>query len=418
MKSKKGYWLISVIVLIILLGKSVFYNIYNCFLQYEHQFWKIQKEIPSKTVSLYDKEGTEKELEQPGSLYARSAALYDAEGGRILYSKNGNTKMAMASTTKIMTCIVILENATEKEIVTISSNAAKQPDVQLNVNTGEKYYLGDLLYSLMLESHNDVAVALAEHVGGSVEGFATLMNEKAKELGCNQTNFVTPNGLDATKHYTTAEELCKIAAYALENERFCSIIQTPSHTFSDVDKKRSFYVSNKNRFLQMYQGALGVKTGFTNNAGYCFVGAVKRKEDTFVSAVLASGWPPNKNYKWSDTIALIDYGVKNFERKKFFQKEIELPAIKVYGGKEKQVCIESKLLKNVEFLSAGTENEKIVLEINEFINAPIKQGEVIGNIYYYIDDEIYDTIPISVKSDVEKVDLSYTLEKVFSIWSQ
>ncbi len=240
-------------------------------------------------------------------LYAQSAVLMDADNGRVLYEKNGFQEMPMASTTKIMTCIVTLENASPDDVVTVSKYASTMPDVQLNIAGGEQYLLRDLLYSLMLESHNDVAVAIAEHVGGSVEGFAAMMNAKAKELGCEHTHFVTPNGLDADEHYTTAVELAKIASYAIKNEEFLKITNTAAWEFKDLKKSRSFSVSNKDRFLYMYDGAIGIKTGFTGKAGYCFVGAVDKNDKTFVSAVLASGWPPHKNYKWSDTTELMDY---------------------------------------------------------------------------------------------------------------
>ena len=195
-------------------------------------------------------------------LYAQSAVLMDADSGRVLYEKNGNEEMPMASTTKIMTCIVTLENADLDDTVTVSKYASTMPDVQLKIREGEQYKLIDLLYSLMLESHNDVAVAIAEHVGGSVEGFAAMMNAKAIELGCEHTNFVTPNGLDSAEHYTTAVELSKIASYAIKNEDFVKITNTTTWQFSELTKGRTFNVSNKDRFLYLYDGAIGIKTGF------------------------------------------------------------------------------------------------------------------------------------------------------------
>ena len=171
-------------------------------------------------------------------LHAQSAVLVDGETGRILYEKNANKKMAMASTTKIMTCLVALENSKPDDIVTISQYAASMPDVQLNAIEGDVFYIEDLLYALMLESHNDVAVAIAEHVGGSEEEFANLMNERAKEIGCTNTHFVTANGLDAEEHYTTASDLAKITVEALKNDAFCNIIQTEYYKYSG---KLEFY---------------------------------------------------------------------------------------------------------------------------------------------------------------------------------
>ena len=174
-------------------------------------------------------QGVEKQELPPLKLYAKSAVLMDAASGRVLYSKNGDEQLPMASTTKIMTLILTLERADLDDTVTVSAYAASMPDVQLNIREGEQYRLKDLLYSLMLESHNDSAVAIAEHVGGSVEEFAAMMNQKAREIGCTNTWFITPNGLDATAEYTnaqgeketrthvtTAEDLARIMSYCIE----------------------------------------------------------------------------------------------------------------------------------------------------------------------------------------------------------
>ena len=218
------------------------------------------------------------------TLYARAAVLMDAESGRILYGKNEKEIMPMASTTKIMTCIVALENGNPDDIVKVSNYASKMPKVKLNVREGENYRLGDLLYSLMLESHNDSAVVIAEHIGGSVEGFAKLMNQKARDIGCYNTYFITPNGLDAAKgdkiHSTTAEDLARIMSYCItkspKKNEFLEITQTATFQFTNkfVDEagditngSRSFSCNNLNAFLTMMEGALSGKTGFTGNAG-------------------------------------------------------------------------------------------------------------------------------------------------------
>ncbi|MBQ1190243.1 MAG: D-alanyl-D-alanine carboxypeptidase, partial [Lachnospiraceae bacterium] len=217
-------------------------------------------------------------------LFAQSAALIDGETGRVLFGKQEDTVLPMASTTKIMTCILALENASPDDVVNVSDYAASMPDVQLHIRKGETYRMEDLLYSLMLESHNDTAAAIAEHVGGSVESFADLMNQKARDIGCTNTYFVTPNGLDGTDqktgrlHATTAEELAQIMRYCIsqspKKEEFLKITRAPSHTFSDLERTRSFSCINHNALLTTMEGALSGKTGFTNGAGYCYVGAV------------------------------------------------------------------------------------------------------------------------------------------------
>ena len=197
----------------------------------------------------------------PEELYAQSAVLMDADSGRVLFEKNGMEQRPMASTTKILTCILVLEKAGLGETAEVSRNAASQPKVHLGVRAGEKYYVQDLLYSLMLESHNDAAVILAEHVGGSLEGFAALMNEKAKEIGCADSHFITPNGLDEEDeegaHSTTAADLAKIMRYCItlspKKAEFLEITRTSSRAFSDVEGKRSFSCVNHNAFLGISQ---------------------------------------------------------------------------------------------------------------------------------------------------------------------
>lgn len=372
----------------------------------------INKQQPYQKQLVYQMNTDTKEKNSL-SLSARAAALIDASSGRVLYEKNMNEELPMASTTKIMTCIIVLENADLDDIVTFSDNAARQPDVQMNAKAGEQYRVEDLLYALMLESYNDVAVALAEHVGGSVENFAAMMNQKAADLGCIHTHFVTPNGLDATQHYTTAKELCNIAAYAIQNSDFIKITNTMSHQFEECHAKRQVVVNNKDRFLSMYTGAIGVKTGFTSKAGYCFVGAVEHDNKQLVSAVLGSGWPPNKNFKWQDTIKLMDYGEKKCEETIFFQQPLELPKISICGGKENYVDLvyEPYCLST---LSDGTESLKVVAIYQGKRKAPIKASARIGWLRYYINDEMVKEVPIYTKKAV----LEKNQSKLKWIWAQ
>lgn len=367
-------------------------------------------EPPVNTEEINQAERSEDNLK----LHALSSLLLDAENNRVLYEENGYQEMPMASTTKIMTCIVTLENADLSDVVTISAYAAKMPDVQLNVRSGEQFYLKDLLYSLMLESHNDVAVAIAEHVGGSVEGFATMMNDKARSLGCSNTNFVTPNGLDAEGHYTTARDLAVIASYAIKNDQFVKITNTSSHQFSEIKKGRGFTVTNKNRFLYMMDGAIGIKTGFTGGAGYCFVGAIKRPDRSLVSVVLGCGWPPNKGLKWIDTKELMSYGIKNFVKKQIYQ-EVQLDPVLVRDGQKKLEAL--KIEGNLTLLMREGETVHIEYDIPKEINAPVKENEVIGHAKYYIDNQLYREIPIYTTEAVDKVNLKFCLNKVLKLWS-
>lgn len=300
------------------------------------------------------------------SLYAAAAVLMDAESGRVLYEKSGSDVMAMASTTKIMTCITVLENGNLDDVTEISAYAASMPKVRLSMQQGEQYIVRDLLYSLMLESHNDSAVALAEYIGKSflseelkqksiskftveeskqaVAAFAALMNQKARDIGCEDTWFITPNGLDATEtitldggetlvkeHGTTAVELALIMAYCIgqspKKEEFLSITRTSNYSFSSIGG-RSFSCTNHNAFLSMMEGALSGKTGFTSKAGYCYVGALERDGKTFVVALLACGWPNHKTYKWSDTRELMEYGLKNYNYHSFAEAAYDESSLK------------------------------------------------------------------------------------------
>lgn len=355
----------------------------------------------------------------PENLYARSAVLMDADSGRILFEKNGDEAMPMASTTKIMTLLVTLEHADLDEIVEVSARAAAMPDVQLHIREGERYRLRDLCYSLMLESHNDSAVAIAEHVGGTVEGFAAMMNQRAKHLGCYHTYFITPNGLDAEdehgKHSTTAKDLARIMRCCMENETFLSITREPSWTFTDVDGTRSFTVQNKNAFLQMMEGALTGKTGFTNGAGYCYVGALERGEKRLIAVVLACGWPNHKTWKWADTRVLMNYGLQEHHKETVGSDVLALEPVAVTDGQSETV----ELLTDVaseDFLLKDEDAFAMDVLVPKTLKAPVQAGELVGSVVYYINGQIVDLFPVYTASEVKKIDLEWRLHQVIDLW--
>ena len=368
-------------------------------------------------------EETTEPIEEPSNLYAISACLMDADTGRVLFEKNGQEERAMASTTKIMTLIVTLENADLDSVVTVSSNAARQPDVQLNINTGEKYYLRDLLYSLMLESHNDVAVAVAEHVSGNVEAFACLMNEKAEELGLGSTHFVTPNGLDGEDeggiHSTTAVELARIMCYCIKEspkkEEFLKITQTPSYSFSDVDKKRSFTCYNHNAFLNMMDGVLSGKTGFTSDAGYCYVSALERDGKTFVVSLLGCGWPNNKNYKWTDTKKLMNYGIDHYEKVNLYDDDKVFEAVPVINGQKDQIKIGIKTAsakQELTYLLRRDETYQIEYKLPEVLYAPVEQNSIVGEVNYYLNEEPIMQYPVYALEEAKAIDYEWCLKRL------
>ncbi len=236
------------------------------------------------------------------------ALLMDAATGEILYEKNGEMKHANASTTKIMTCILALEKAKLTDTVKISSYAASTEPSKLYMAAGDSFKLKDLLYSLMLPSHNDTAVAIAEHVSGSTEKFVALMNEKAKKLGCTNTCFATPNGLDADyTHYTTARDMALITKHALKKSTLRTIVNTSSYSFSSLSG-RSYYVSSTNQLLNSLSYVTGMKTGYTNKAGYCFIGTMKGKNGhTYISVTFGADTDTDR---WKDAKTLLEYAYK------------------------------------------------------------------------------------------------------------
>ncbi|MDR2042798.1 MAG: D-alanyl-D-alanine carboxypeptidase [Clostridium sp.] len=398
------------------------------------------------------------------SLYAASAVLMDGDSGRVLYEKNGKEFLANASTTKIMTCILILEGADLQDVLEVSAYAASMPQVRLSMNKGEKYLVKDLLYSLMLESHNDSAAALAEHLGKTLNpalcrksaaqftgqesrqalaAFADRMNRKAEEIGCEDTWFITPNGLDATEtltlengetvtkeHGTTARDLARIMAYCIKispkREDFLEITGTQSYSFSSLGG-RSFSCVNHNAFLTMMEGAVSGKTGFTGKAGYCYVGAVEKDGKTLIVSLLACGWPSHKTYKWSDTRELMEYGLENYTYHSFAEvayDESLLNPILVTDGQS--ASLDREAYAEVEIVGGQArqglstqgllmrEDEKIevVRKMKSTLQAPVTSGTSVGMVYYLLDGKTYLTEQIVTTQDVGKADYEWCLRQI------
>lgn len=404
-------------------------------------------------------------------LYATAAVLMDADSGRVLYGKNEDAVMAMASTTKIMTCIVVLETVSQDDTLTVSAYAASMPKVKLYIQKGGQYTVRDLLHSLMLESHNDSAVALAEYVGKqflpeqlrkkdtadytaeeskmAMAAFAARMNQKAAELGCENTWFITPNGLDATEiiiqedgstiqkeHCTTARELARILSYCIREspcrDAFLEITRTGSYSFTA--NGRSYSCTNHNAFLNMMEGALTGKTGFTNKAGYCYVGALERDGRTFVVALLACGWPNNKTYKWSDTRKLMQYGLDNYFYRSFREKgvafdESRLKPLPVQGGQTARLGTEAFVAVRLAsdegenaaegiadgldgLLMRADENISVQYTIEESLVAPVAKNMPVGSVVYMVGDMVYRTETIVTADELGAVDSEWCLRQI------
>ena len=367
------------------------------------------------------------------TINSKSAIVLDRNSGRVLIGKDENEKRKMASTTKIMTCIVVLENSTLESlntIVTVSSKSAGTGGSRLGLHTNDKVSVINLLYGLMLCSGNDAAVALAEHVGGSIQGFADLMNKRAIDLGLSSTHFVTPHGLDNDDHYTTAYELAVLTNYALKNETFRKIVSTQSKTIMINNYSKT--LTNTNELLGYLDGVYGVKTGFTNGANRCLVTAIKRNNMDIICIVLGAD---TKKDRTQDSIKLIEYVFTNFSSfnlKEKINSEFENWKLCNYNN----FLVAKGVSNNVELYLENLEYDFLPLTSNQIQNlsiyiycdykfeAPLEQNHVLGCLNVFIDNKNVLTLNIYNSNFIEKkssnnffVDLLknyvYYLESIF-----
>ncbi len=310
------------------------------------------------------------------SVSAKSAVLIDAESGTVLYGKDENTRRGMASTTKIMTALVVLEHIALDTLVTVDPNACGVEGSSVYLFPEEEITVETLLYALMLQSANDAAEALAYAVSGSVEGFVALMNEKADSLGLSDTHFENPHGLDGKEHYTTALELAKITAEALKNETFCKIVSTEKKAIPLHNGEATRLLVNHNRLLREYDDIIGVKTGYTRACGRTLVSAAEQDGVTLICVTLDDG------NDWQDHRALLDYGFSLYETVTLAEiGEISLE-IPVCGGEK-----DSVLVQNTETLLTklprGQGDISVTLEVPRFVYGGIEKGQCIGTARFF-----------------------------------
>jgi len=354
-------------------------------------------------------------LSNPPIVAAHGAILMDAKTGRVLWEKNSETPMAMASTTKIMTAIIALENGNLEDIVTVSERAARSPEVNMNLTAGEELRLKDLLYALMLMSYNDTAVAIAEHISGDVETFCSIMTDKARELGAMNTVFETPSGLDLGDHHSTAYDMALITRYALENQQFMEIINTSYITIGT--NKRTVDLRNKNRLLSEYEGAIGVKTGFTGKAGQCFVGSAQRDGMKLISVVFASGWgDAGREQKWVDTKRILDYGFLNYKYVELVEAG-DIPGhLDVTRTRNPRIDIALEEGLTLPLNPEEQSNIKIQFEYPEEVQAPIQIGQIMGRTIISLDGEMLKTINLIAMEEAERHDFPTSLKKILENW--
>lgn len=359
--------------------------------------------------------------EESPEVAAQGAALVDGNTGRVLWEKDGDTPMTMASTTKIMTALLVLENADLDGTVEISKNAAHQPEVHMDLREGEQWRVGDLLSAMMLRSYNDAAVALAEYTSGTVEDFCAEMTARAAEIGAADTVFGSPNGLDNSlpleQHHSTACDMARIAAYALKNEEFCRIVALPEVYITEKNGKRQLSVTNADRFLREYDGAMGVKTGYTNKAGHCFVGAAERDGVRLVSAVLGSGWGDSgKEKKWTDTKKLMDYGFAHYSSYKAAVEGTAFGEVRVTDSPVETVG--TVLGEGYEALFTEEERESLRMEaeLPETLAAPVYAGQELGKARLLLGEECLAELPLLAAADAPYFTLGERLRRVAAGW--
>ena len=335
---------------------------------------------------------------------ARSAILIEAETGKILYAENAHEKLPMASTTKIMTALVALEQGNTWETVTVDASAYGTEGSSIYLHLEEEIALKDLLYGLMLSSGNDAAVAIAVHIGGGTQAFADIMNKKAIELGAYNTNFVTPNGLHDEAHYTTAYDLARIAAEAMRNDTFREIVSTEYYRAETGEIARTF--KNKNRILWEYAGGTGVKTGYTKAAGRCLVFAAEQDGMELIGVVLNC---PNM---FDDAKAMLDYGFENYETEVMVKAGATVARATVSGGEKSLLELTPSQDIIVPIEKGSSANFRTRVYVDEGISAPVYRGDVLGYVEVLDGEALLLRRELVAAEDVPDVGISYYFSRI------
>jgi D-alanyl-D-alanine carboxypeptidase (penicillin-binding protein 5/6) len=344
--------------------------------------------------------------EMPDLSKAGGAVLIERDTLRILEEKDKDKKLPMASTTKIMTAILAIENGNLNDGITVSKNASGVEGSSIWLGVGEHVTLEDLLYGLMLSSGNDAAVAVAEHISGSVDNFVALMNAKAIKIGAKGTNFANPNGLYDKNHYTTAYDLSLIAAYAMKNETFRKIVSTVYWEMPWEGHAYKRVLKNKNRNLWEYEGATGIKTGYTRDAGRCYVGSATKDGMELITVLL------DDYDMFDDSRKVFDYGFTNYQKVNIVNKGDPLGDAAVQNGLEESVGAIAGA--SYAYPCSGEELDSVrkTVLLDDSISAPVSRGDVIGKIEVYIGGGKMAEIPVMADSDVFENTYEFNLLKV------
>ena len=327
---------------------------------------------------------------------ASSAIVIEAKTGHVLYERDAEKKMYPASTTKMMTLITALESNDLDEIVTVSERASGAEGSTLWLDIGEKIPLGDLLYGMMMISGNDAAIAIAEHVDGTMPEFAAHMTRRAHELGATGTNFVNSNGLPDENHYTTAHDLAKMAAYGYTLDKFADIVGAKEASFPWVHDDANKLLRNENQMLWLYEGGNGVKTGYTDAAGRCLVSSANRNGVQLIAVVLDS------LYIWNDSIALLDYGFSKVGNEAIVRADETAATLPIISGRKKSMTV--KTVDEIVMPTFKDDNEAYDLEYDfpSFLRAPIKKGDEVGRVKVLCDGKEVAQTEVVATADVEQ----------------
>jgi len=327
---------------------------------------------------------------------AKSAILIDAASGRILYEKNAHERLPQASTTKITTALVALENADPTKTIRVPDDFVNPGESSIYLEPGEVHSLEDLLYALLLRSANDAGDAIAIGIAGSLEKFIDMMNEKVADLGLTDTHYVNTHGLHHEEHYSSAYDLAMIAKEALKHEEFRKIIVTDKHIIPWPGNEYSRVADNGNKLLGKYEGADGVKTGYTRQAGSCLVGSATRDGMQLIAVVL------NCNQMYDEMARLLDYGFANYKKKDFFQKHQVVEQIVIDGGKEESVKILAEKPLSIALSDEEISQAKVNIYLPEKVKAPVKKGQRMGVAVIDIAGKLTLTTELIADHEVEK----------------
>ncbi len=317
------------------------------------------------------------------SVSAASAVLMNAQTGEIIFEKDAHAQRSMASTTKIMTALVALEQCTPSKVVTVTNKMVAVEGTSMGIKAGYKLTLETLVWGMLLESGNDAANAVALSVAGSMEAFASLMNQRAKQIGMQNTNFVTPSGLDAQEHYTTAYDMALLASCAANNPEFTEICSAKSKQVQFVEPQISVTLSNHNRLLSSCEGVFGMKTGFTKKSGRCLVSCATRDGVTLVAVTL------NDGNDWNDHINMYNYG---FDAVKLQHVDVDLPPLTVVGGEKQNVRVCAA--EDVTFSALDDGKMQTEIFLKKFEYAPVEIGQIVGEVRVINGSRIISTTPV------------------------